>query len=173
MSEQTQEMLMQMQNGQKGFLRTLPDLRRRMGTLRWLIPTGLALLVIIYEFGPTKLIHDNLGFFHHAILDTVVFATVGPLLAFILLTFLERWLEERETSDLQAQLVDQARRQVSESRRLNDDAIQVLFSAGALIEVLEKELVGAPPETCRQVAVTKEALNRAIAQLRAHLIEQG
>jgi signal transduction histidine kinase len=154
-------------------LRAVPDLRRRIRTLRWVIPIGLALLVIVYEFGPTRFIHDNLGFFHHAILDSIVFATVGPLLAYFVLTLLERWLDERETSDLQAQLVDQARRQVRESRDLSDDAIQVLFSAGALIEFLENEIDDMPGETSRQVALTKEAVGQTIEELRRHLVGEG
>ncbi|MDX1616799.1 MAG: histidine kinase [Candidatus Promineifilaceae bacterium] len=152
--------------------RSVPNLRSRLRTMRWLVPLSLALLVVFYEFGPTRFIHDRLGFVHHAILDTLVFGTIGPILVFVLITFVERWLEERETSDLQSQLVDQARADARESRQLCDDVVQILFSTGALIQVLKEELDDPTPETQRQIDVTERALSRAIEDVRSHLLQQ-
>lgn len=159
--------------GRKWFAVSFADFRRRLHLLRWLIPASLMFLVVLYEFGPTRLVHDQLGFTYHALLDTAIFGTFGPILAFVLLTFLERWLEERETSDLQAQIVAKAREEVEKSRQLNDNAVQVLFSAGALIATLKAELPDLPPETTAQINITEQALNEAVQDLRTHLLESG
>jgi len=153
--------------------RSVPNLRSRLQTMRWLVPLSLALLVVFYEFGPTRFVHDRLGFFHHAILDTLIFGTIGPILVFILITFVERWLEERETSDLQSQLVNQARAEARESRRLCDDVVQILFSSGALIQVLKEEIEDPKPETQRQIEMTEQALDQAIEEVRSHLLQQS
>ena len=62
--------------------------------------------------------------------------TVG-MMVFVLLYFLERYLEERETSELQGMMLSRAKQQAENGRQLNDDAMQVLFSAGMLIEFLK------------------------------------
>lgn len=158
----------------KGFALSFADFRHWLHLLRWLVPASLVLLVVLYEFGPTRLVHDHLGFTYHALLDTAVFGTFGPILAFVLLTFLERWLEERETSDLQARIVAKAREDIDRSRQLNDNAVQILFSAGALIATLKAELPpDLPPETVAQIDITEQALNEAVQDLRTHLLESG
>jgi hypothetical protein len=147
-------------------------LRHRLQLLRWLVPVTMALLVVAYEAlpGPWLLAHYGLGV--HTAVEILLFGTFGPLLAFIVLDFFGRWIDERDTSDLQARLMAEARADVTRSRALCDDAVQALFSAGTLISVLqaEAETHGAP-ESGVQIAATQEKLDEMVATLRAHLEE--
>jgi signal transduction histidine kinase len=87
----------------------------------------------------------------------------------VLLHFLDRWLEERETSELQAQRLAQVREEAKNSRTLNDNAMQVLFAASTLIALLKSDQHELPTETAVQLEETAQALDRAVRQLRAHL----
>jgi hypothetical protein len=81
-------------------LSILTTLRGRVRWLRRILPVGLLLLVVIYEIGPAYWIHDALGEQYHFLAEILVYGTVGPVLAFLLLDLLDRWLEERETTKL-------------------------------------------------------------------------
>ena len=147
-------------------------LQQRFKFLRWMVPLGMMLLVIFYQLGPARWIHEQYGYPYHIVAEIIVFAAVGPTLAFILLYFLERWLEERDTSDLQAQLLKRARQETRRSRQLNDDALQVLFAAGAVIDSLKETHPGLSPENLDQVESTEEALQESVESLRSHLLNR-
>ncbi len=127
------------------------------------------LLVIAYEIGPANWLHNRLGHSYHILADILLFGSVGPALTFVLLHFLDRWLEERETSELQAQRLAQVREEAKNSRTLNDNAMQVLFAASTLIALLKSDQHELPSETAVQLEETAQALDRAVRQLRAHL----
>jgi signal transduction histidine kinase len=148
----------------------LPALERRLGLLRWLVPAGLLLLVVAYEIGPARWIHDRLGATFHFAAEILVYGTVGPVLAFVLLDFLGRWLEERETSELQAQVLARAREQARLNYQLSDDTLQALFAASVRLTTLEASLPDLPPEAAAQLRETQAALNQAIQQLHARLL---
>lgn len=145
-------------------------LHQRFRLLRWIVPLGLMLLVIFYQVGPARWIHDRWGYPYHIVSEIIVFAAIGPMLAFILLHLLERWLEERDTSDLQARLLKHARQEAHRSRQLNDDALQVLFAAGAVIDTLKENHPGLSQENLSQVENTEEALQESVERLRSHLL---
>lgn len=144
--------------------------RQYLPRLRWLIPLVLVLLVIAYEIGPAFWIYQSFGINVHIAAEIIVFGTIGPILAFLLLNFLERWLEERETSDLQAQILAKAQQDAHASRVLSDDAIQMLFAAGTLITSLKESHPEMGEETAVQVQAIENSLNQAIAQIRTHLM---
>jgi hypothetical protein len=154
----------------KGVL-SITGLRPQMDLLKWVVPLGLMLLVVVYQLGPAYWIHQELGYTYHLLIETLLFAAVGPVMVFILLSFLERWLEERDTSDLQAQILEQLRRDMQKSRQLNDDALQVLFAAGAIVATLKMAQPGLSAETTVQVEKLEGALNEAVERLRSHLLE--
>lgn len=139
-------------------------------TLTWVVPLAMVILVVGYEFGPSRWIHHNLGADYHLGAEVLLFGTLGPALTFGLLQLLGRWLEERDTSELQAQLLARSRAEAERSRQLNDDALQVLFSAGMLIDSLKTGNDELPPEMAAQVEQTEQALQDAVAQLRSHLL---
>lgn len=147
----------------------LTMLRRRVHVLQRLVPIGLVLFVVLYEVGPADWIHTQLGNNYHVLAEILVYGALGPLLAYLLLHFLDRWLEERETSELQSQLLAQERLRAKISRELTDDALQTLFAASVLMTSLKSALGEVPPQTADALRDTEAAVDRAIQQLRDHL----
>ncbi|MFQ5436099.1 MAG: hypothetical protein ACE5FD_14600 [Anaerolineae bacterium] len=146
-------------------------LRGRLHRLKWAIPLSLVILVVGYELLPALWVQNTWGFAPHALMDVLLFGTIGPAIVYILLNFLERWLEERETSDLQAKILQKAQEDARHSRQLNDDAVQVLFSASTLIESLKTSHPELPSDTIAHIEITEKALDKAIRDLRVHLLD--
>lgn len=149
----------------------LAALRRWLVRLRWLVPASLVMLVVAYEVGPASWIYASLGYRFHLLAEILLFGTVGPALAFILLDLLGRWLEECETSDLQTQILAQARERIQNSRQLNDDALQALFAAGILVASLQSGRAEFPREMVTRLEETERALHQAIERLRTSLLD--
>ncbi len=165
------------QTGALGLLekprRWLPILiadRRKLKRLRWLIPAGLMLVVVAYELGPSRWIYEGFGFTYHLAAEIVIFGTVGPILAFIMLELLGRWKDEKETADLQAQLIAQANEKEVGVREIGDDTIQVLFATSLLLTTFKFKQSDLPAETVAQIEVTEQSLTDAIERLRSHLL---
>lgn len=147
--------------------------REHLRMLNWIVPVAMFLLVVVYELGPSRWLFMSYGFQFHLLAEMLIFATVGPALAFTILHLLRRWLEERDTSELQAALLARSREEAEGSRQLNDDALQVLFAAGVLIDTLKSGNQALPPKLTAQVEDTERALQDAVAQLRTHLLKQS
>jgi signal transduction histidine kinase len=147
----------------------LSPVRRRVRRLQWLISIGLFVFVLIYEFGISQWIESRFGPGYHIAIDIAIYGIAGPVSAYLVLHFFSRWLEERETSELQARLLMQAHERAQASTNLSDDALQTLFAASVLISSLKSSTADLSPETKIDLARTEEALNRAIQQIRDHL----
>lgn len=137
--------------------------------LQWMVPLGLVLLVVIYQLGPARWILETYGLEQHLTVEILVFAVVGPVLAYWLFHFLGRWIEERETSELQAQLLAHTREQARISHELSDKALQTLFAASILLSTLQSSLGDRSPEETSTLLQAHVALNSAIDQIRDHL----
>ncbi len=110
--------------------------------------------------------------FHYAV-DILVYGTVGPVLAFLLLNVLGRWLDERETSELQAAILAQARERARRTQQLNDDTVQALFAASLLLHSAQSGLPEAPPDVSAQLRAADQSLDKAIHRLREHLLSHS
>lgn len=145
------------------------NLHRKLGLLRWLIPLGMVLLVVAYEFGPSRWIHDSLGFTYHLWAEILFFGTIGPLLAFLLIEFLDRWLVEKENAEIRANLLAIAKKKELEVSQISDDTIQVLFAAGLLITNFKSEQYDPSLINTSQIEITEQALHDAIQKLRSQI----
>lgn len=150
---------------------SLASLRRRLNLLRWLVPAALLVLVIANELGLARWVHLSLGDVASTTLNILLYGSLGPVLAYFLLTFVGRWLEERETSDLQSQALHQARAQVQRSHDLTDDALQTLFATSIVLDNLTGRLPDLSPEAAEHFREAQQAVTHAIEQLYA-TIEQ-
>ncbi len=150
----------------------LTALKRRIHLLQRIVPIGLILLVALYELGPARWILEHAGEDYHLFVDVLLFGILGPILAYLLLHFLERWLEERETSELQARLLAHTRELARISHEISDDALQALFGASVMLATLKASLTDMPPNTASALQQTEAALDRAIQQIRDHLENQ-
>ncbi|MBI3243484.1 MAG: hypothetical protein HYZ49_14465 [Chloroflexi bacterium] len=159
-------------SAQNGLPRSLSAIRQRLGLLKWLAPTGLLLVVVIYEIGPARWIHDVIGETHHFLAEIVIYGSVGPLLTFTLLHFLGRWLEERETSDLQAQVLARARQQAEVGHQLSDEVLQSLFAVSAMLASLEAGAAELLPAEQLQLRNARTTLDQTVQQLQAYLLHK-
>lgn len=138
--------------------------------LRWAVPVCLVLFVIFYEFGLARWLHNAYGFQYHALMDLLTYGTIGPILVFMLLDFINRWIQERETSDFQAELLANAKEKMQKSMDINDEAIQVLFSTSTLIESLKTNQTDLPFELAVQTEKVEQMTHQTIEKLRTHLL---
>ena len=139
--------------------------------LSWLVPVSMFLLVVAYQLGPARWIHTHLGYPYHIAAEIIVFGTAGPLVALGFSYLLRRWLEERDTSELQSQLLERARAEAKRSRELNDDALQVLFAAGAMLDALKAAHPALDEDLLLEMERTEEALQTAVQQLHSRLMK--
>lgn len=95
------------------------------------------------------------------------------MLAYLLLDYIARWLEEKETSDLQAQVLSETREQMNISRKLNDDALQTLYATSIYLNTLASAMPDMPQELLAKKEETKRGLERAMQGLREHLQNQS
>ena len=148
-------------------------LYKRIRLIRVLLPLLVILLVSVYVFGPARWIHNALGLEYHLMAELVIFGSLGPLFAFIMLDLIARWMEERQTSDLQAKVLEETRLEVYQNRLLSDDALQAIFAASIQLDSLRKHSPDLSTESCRALEEANRALYRAIKPLRSHLEKPG
>ena len=82
-------------------------LKQRIIILRWFFPATLATITIVYQLWSAHLAHNYYGETIHLAVEFLFYATVGPLLIFVALTRLGRWLEEKERVEKQARATEQ------------------------------------------------------------------
>jgi signal transduction histidine kinase len=152
----------------KGIPISLDTIKHRLHVIQWLAPIGMALLVILYEVGPARWIDIRFGFQYHFLAEILLYGTLGPLLVFALMVLLRRWLEERETSDLQAQVLEQVKEHARISHEVTDDALQAIFASSVFLSTLEAKIPDLPPDIAEQAKNTKRALEPVMRQLYEH-----
>ena len=141
----------------------LDSLRRRLDLLRWLVPAALLALVAANELFLARWVHVRWGDAASTTLNVLLYGSVGPLLAYFLLTFVDRWLEEREAGSLKLHALYHAQAQVRRSHDLTDDAIQTLFATSIVLDTLPE----LSPEAAGNFQEARRAVNHAIEQLYA------
>lgn len=140
-----------------------------LATLRWLIPLGLLALVVVFEIGPSRWIYNQLGPTAHLVAEIALYGTIGPVLAFLALNFIGRWVEERETSDLQARILAEARELSAANQQLSDDVLQGLFAVSILLA--SADTPNLPPDSAKNLKEAERTLDQAIRRLRQHLLD--
>ena len=145
----------------------LRPLLRRLNQLRWLVPAALLAVVVVNELGLARWVHLHWGDVASITWDIVVYGSVASVMAYLALTFMGRWLEERETSELQAQVLHQAQAQAQRTHDLTDDTLQTLFATSLVLDNLAGGLPDSSPEAAAHFHAAGQAVHRAIEQLYA------
>lgn len=149
--------------------RASSNLHTCLKVLRWVLPFALLLIVIAYETLVAPWFHEVFGEKYHYLSEIIFYGTIGPLLAFVLLDFLDRWLDEKETNDLQTRILAEVKAYAGTSHKLNDEALQTLFAVSILLSSLELPLQGQDPEAAALLKETENTLDVAIKEIREHL----
>ncbi len=102
-------------------------LKQRITLLRWALPVTFALMAVLYQLGPARLVHDYYGHAIHYGVEIVFYATLGPLLAFWTLTRLGQWVDEKERAEMHARASEQRLASITAA---SADAILSLDSQG-------------------------------------------
>src|SRR5690348_17228206 len=136
---------------------TWEHLRVRLDRLRWQVPAALVVLVILNELGLAPWVAGRFGSAASSTLEILIYGSVGPCLAYLLLTLTSRWLEERETRAVQAWALGQAHAQVQRSHDLTDDVLQTLFATSLALNDLAEGLPDATPETAARFHEAEQA----------------
>jgi hypothetical protein len=147
----------------------LAAVRRRLRLLKWLVPVAMFALVVVFEMAQALWLPEADGQLSHVLTDVALYGLLGPILAAVMLELLGRWIEERETSELQALALVRAREQAQASRQLTDDTLQTLFAASTLLSSLEEHAGALPPGTLERLLTTHQALDQAISRLHRRL----
>lgn len=152
--------------------RPIAALWQRINLLKWMVPVGLTVLVVLYEGLISPWFQSWFGTANHGALDVLVYGTVGPSLAFWSLHFFGRWLEERETSELQASILAQAREQARRNQEFTDSTLQSLFATSLMLQSAQSHSADLPADVAAQLQITQQALDQTIHSLREHLLKQ-
>jgi PAS domain S-box-containing protein len=82
------------------------SLRNRIATIRWALPLVFAVTAVIYQIGPAHWAQDNVGDSFHFGVEILFYGTAAPVLSFLALTRVKRWLDENEEVDRQVRASD-------------------------------------------------------------------
>lgn len=82
------------------------SLQERIARLRWALPVSFALLAVVYQLVLASWVHDRYGDPVHYVVEVIFYASAGPLLAFWVLGRISRWLDDKETAEMQARASD-------------------------------------------------------------------
>jgi len=107
--------------------RSHPTVRQRVAILRWAIPLVFVLMAIVYQLGLARWVHDHYTESMHYGIEILFYGTVGPLLAFWVLTHVGRRLDEKEHAEKLAQATE---RRLVAITTASADAILSLDKAG-------------------------------------------
>jgi PAS domain S-box-containing protein len=117
----------------------------QVAVLRWVLPAGFALLSIVYQFGIARFVQHQFGETTHYVIEVLFYGTLGPLLLYASLRYIDRSLKEKYAAENQARTIQN---RLASITLASADAIIGVDVSGA-IETWStgaKELFGAPSE---------------------------
>lgn len=147
----------------------LPALRHRLDWLQWLLPAGMLLAVAVFELLVAPWVTARWGLPTARLAHVALYGLLGPVLLFGLLRLARHWLEERETAELQARVLAQARAHARQTHDLTDDLLQSVFGLSILLGSLRAQLSSLPPDSTPGLAALLARLAEAEAAVQASL----
>ena len=77
-------------------------LAERVRWLQWRLPLLLIIVVVLYQLGLARPVQERLGHFSHYLAEIAFYSLVGPIVTWVTLTWIGRWLAEKEAIEQQA-----------------------------------------------------------------------
>ncbi|MFQ5421762.1 MAG: PAS domain S-box protein, partial [Anaerolineae bacterium] len=131
--------------------RVNPTLRNQIATLRWIVPFLFSLAFLIYEFLLEGWIVRQYGNWAHVLTEIALYGASGPVLLFLVITYIDRWLLERQQIE---SLAHSSERRLASITSASADAILGLdedgrveswnLGAELLFDYTEEEIIGQP-----------------------------
>jgi PAS domain S-box-containing protein len=78
------------------------QVRQRIATLRWVLPSLMVLVVVFYQLVLARWISEAFGHEIHFGVEVLFYATVGPLLTYWTLKLIDGWLVEKNLAEHKA-----------------------------------------------------------------------
>ncbi len=82
-------------------------LKQRITILRWALPLCLATVTLLYQYWSAHLAHNFYDDTIHYVVEFLFYAAVGPLMIYVALTQLARWVDEKEQAEEHARTSEQ------------------------------------------------------------------
>lgn len=106
------------------------SLRQRVARLRRILPLTLAVGVVLFQAGPMRWMHNNLGYSFYSETEILFYASAGPLAIYWVLKLVDYWLHEKEQAE---QLASTTERRLASITSASADAI-LSVDANGIIE---------------------------------------
>jgi PAS domain S-box-containing protein len=74
----------------------------RIRWLQWRLPLALIVIVVLYQLGPARLVQQRFGHLVHYSIEIGFYSLVGPVVTWVTLAWIGRWLAEKEAAEQQA-----------------------------------------------------------------------
>lgn len=101
----------------------------RIALLSWVLPLAFSGLIVLYQMGPARWVHDTYSAPVHFVVEILFYGTVGPLLILWTLRRLGGWLHQKEQAERQARASD---RHLAVITNASADAIVGIDSHGCV-----------------------------------------
>ncbi len=122
------------------------SLTKRIHWLRFVLPPLLILIVIVYQLGIAQTLEANYGHPVHYGVEITFYSLTGPLVTWLMLTWVERKLAQQEQLEQQVQAAEQEKAAVLAEERariardLHDGVAQTLYFLALKTDLLRKQL---------------------------------
>ena len=80
------------------------QVRQRIATLRWVLPSLMVLVVVLYQLVLARWISEAFGHQIHFGTEVLFYATVGPLVTYWTLKLIDGWLAEKNLAEQKASI---------------------------------------------------------------------
>ena len=114
-------------------------LSQRLRVLQWALPALIMLVAALYQLGPARYVHDNLGTWSHYILEVVFYGTTGPVGVWLTLRVVRHWVEQKERAEAEVyRLNEELQGRVEERTRELREKAEALSLANAELQQLDR-----------------------------------
>lgn len=101
----------------------------RLRLMHWILPAAISLLAFVYQIGLARFVHYQYGDLGHYGIEVFLYATVGPIVMWFVLSMVRTWVEEKEQAEeevfrlnveLQQRVEDRTRELQTKADELSD-----------------------------------------------------
>jgi signal transduction histidine kinase len=155
--------------------------RRLIDRVRWLryvLPPLLVFVVVFYQLGIAQALENNYGHTVHYGVEVAFYSLTGPVVAWLMLVWVERKLADQERLELQIQAAEQEKASVLEEERariardLHDGMAQTLYFLALKTDMLRQKL-SPNDEVAQELRDMGKSLRQIIQDVRRTIFALG